>query len=394
MVRPAKHFTPQKGWMNDPNGPVFFRGRYHLFFQHDPDSLIWDRMHWGHAVSDDLLHWEHLPMALFPDEMGDIYSGSAVVDLDNVSGLGSREAPALLLYYTSHHMETKREQQCLAYSRDGVTFAKYVGNPIIQGKEHTPSRDPHVFRNPVLGGFSMCFTTEKTIEFYHSEDLVTWKKTGALVLPDYALAGMIECPCMFPCKVEEVSEEREEAYGDTGIPCCEEESRYVLMMSMDIPEEEFSKLPQGCAPHRRLMQYLVGDFDGEVFRPLHDIRRPRLVDYGPDFYAGTIFSNLQEPVLIAWLGDFAGERKVNMEEDGYCGILSFPRKLSLLRKDGVYLLKQCFFCGKSTHVMPDEGCDSADPGDHLAETGRLLDVCVEEEISEDGLISRTSFFTP
>ena len=89
MLRPKYHFTPEKGWINDPNGPVFYKGKYHLFYQHDPNSLVWDRMHWGHAISDDLLAWKHLPIVLFPDETGDIYSGSAVVDKEQSGGISN-----------------------------------------------------------------------------------------------------------------------------------------------------------------------------------------------------------------------------------------------------------------------------------------------------------------
>ena len=163
-LRPRYHFTPKKGWMNDPNGPVFFRGEYHIFFQHDPDSLVWNTMHWGHAKSVDLLSWEELPIALFPDEQGVIYSGSAFVDEENVSGFGSKEEPALLLFYTSHNMKTMREMQCLAWSTDGMTFHKYEGNPIIPGADHTPARDPQVFKNPFLGGYSLCLTRENVVE--------------------------------------------------------------------------------------------------------------------------------------------------------------------------------------------------------------------------------------
>ncbi|MBR5417749.1 MAG: glycoside hydrolase family 32 protein [Clostridiales bacterium] len=372
MLRPKYHFTPKKGWINDPNGPVFYKGKYHLFYQHDPNSLVWDRMHWGHAVSDDLLSWEHLPIVLYPDDMGDIYSGSAVVDKENVSGLGSKEDPALLVFYTSHHMETKREQQCVAYSLDGLTFTKYEGNPIIPGKEHTPARDPHVISNPILGGFTMTFTKEDEVVFYHSEDLLHWEKTGEFIPPEKALHGMIECPCMFPASVENI-----------GI------SKYVLILSMDIPEEEFPKLPEGCEPHKRLMQYFVGDFDGNKFVLDDSYNGPLMVDNGPDFYAGTIFSNVPDPILISWLGDFSEGAGIPMENEGFRGVMSYPRKLSLGFENGAYYLKQEFY--------PDPNEISkkypADPEvSYTKENGReiLRDHCVEETIV-DGEYALTRF---
>ena len=371
MLRPKYHFTPKKGWINDPNGPVFYKGKYHLFYQHDPNSLVWDRMHWGHAVSDDLLSWDHLPIVLYPDDMGDIYSGSAVVDKENVSGLGSKEDPALLVFYTSHHMETKREQQCVAYSRNGLTFTKYEGNPIIPGKEHTPARDPHVISNPILGGFTMTFTKEDAVVFYHSKDLLTWEMTGEFIPPEKALTGMIECPCMFPCRVSS------------------DESKYVLILSMDIPEDEFSKLPEGCVPHKRLMQYFVGDFDGNKFVLDDSYNGPLMVDNGPDFYAGTIFSNVEFPILISWLGDFSEGAGIPMENEGFRGVMSYPRKLSLGYENGAYFLMQEFY--------PDPNEISkkypADPEvSYTKENGReiLRDHCVEETIV-DGEYALTRF---
>ena len=109
--RPEYHFTPKSGWMNNPNGLIKINGVYHLFYQHNPYSCRWDYMHWGHAVSSDLIHWEYLPIALYPDEDGDIFSGSCVFDKDNVSGFGTRENPPLLAFYTSHNMKTGREMQ-------------------------------------------------------------------------------------------------------------------------------------------------------------------------------------------------------------------------------------------------------------------------------------------
>ncbi|MBP5187087.1 MAG: glycoside hydrolase family 32 protein [Clostridiales bacterium] len=374
MLRPKYHFTPEKGWINDPNGPVFYKGKYHLFYQHDPSSLVWDRMHWGHAVSDDLLTWKHLPIVLFPDEMGDIYSGSAVVDNENVSGLGSKDDPALLVFYTSHHMETKREQQCLAFSRDGLTFTKYEGNPIIPGKEHTPARDPHVIANPVLGGFTMTFTKEDRVVFYHSEDLIHWDQTGEFIPSEKALTGMIECPCMFPCRVEGES--------------APESSRYVLILSMDIPEKEFFKLPEDCVPHKRLMQYFVGDFDGYKFILDKSYNGPLMVDNGPDFYAGTIFSNVADPILISWLGDFSEGARIPMEKEGFRGVMSYPRKLSLGFENGAYYLKQSFY------PDPDILSGSSDDPDvsyvKAPDRAILRDHCVEETIMA-GRMAKTRF---
>ena len=362
-LRPKIHFTPEKGWMNDPNGLVFYQGKYHLFYQHDPHSLVWDTMHWGHAVSDDLIHWEHLPIALYPDDIGVIYSGSCFVDTDNVTGWGSDGKPALLAFYTSHKMDTSRECQCLAYSTDGVSFQKYEGNPIIPGKDHTPARDPQVFRNTILGGYSMVLTREKCVEFYRSSDFISWAKTGEFRLPDYALHGMIECPCMF---------------------CTD--GKYVLMLSMDVPESEYEKFPEEAVPHARVMQYFTGSFDGMCFAADPSQKEVLLVDYGPDFYAGTIFSNVKETILIAWLGDFSdGARNTPTENEGFRGIQCFPRKLTIVQTENGERLHHEFFPFRKEDLPDGVILNSS------SEEIQLIDNCVAESISNSGIISRSSY---
>lgn len=357
MLRPKYHFTAKYGWINDPNGLVFYKDKYHIFFQFNPNGLCWDSMHWGHAISDDLLHWEQLPTALFPDEMGDIFSGSCIYDKDNISRLGTNENPPLLAFYTSHNPKTKKEQQCIAYSLDGITFEKYKGNPIIPGSDNTPARDPHVFANKIKGGYSMCFTVEEKILFYHSENLTDWRKTGEFTLPEYALSGMIECPSMFPLEYEETE-------------------KYVLMMSMDIPESEFGKLPKEAKPHSRLMQYFVGDFNGDCFIASKEQKKVLLADYGPDFYAGTVFSNLDEIIMMAWLGNSADSMKIPTEDEGFRGILSYPRKLSLQRKDDVYVLRQSF--------CPPINEKAEINYIRYPDREEIIDNCVKETITSDG----------
>lgn len=343
-LRPKKHFTPVKGWMNDPNGLVFYKGKYHLFYQYNPYSCEWDHMHWGHAISDDLVNWEHLPIALVPDENGDIFSGSCVVDTENVSGFGAEDNPALIALYTSHHTETKREEQCIAYSLDGVNFTKYDKNPIIAGSENTPARDPFVFENKVIGGYSMCFTIETSVLFYHSNNLIHWKKTGEFILPEWSFQGMIECPCLF-----------------------ENSGKYVLMMSMDIAESEYNKFSEDVMPHNRLMQYLVGDFDGYTFKVSQIDKGPLLVDNGSDFYAGTLFNNIDDIILMAWIGNSDTCLSIPTEEEGFKGALTYPQKLSLVETDDGYRLHHQF------NPYRENGSDTF----------------INEYISSDGLTSIT-----
>ena len=148
--RPFFHFTPPKMWMNDPNGMVYYEGEYHLFYQYHPESTVWGPMHWGHAVSRDLTHWQHLPVALYPDSLGLIFSGSAVVDWKNTSGFGKNGRPPLVAIFTQHLMAGEKagrhdfQYQSIAYSNDrGRTWTKYPGNPVIPNTENI-----HDFRDP------------------------------------------------------------------------------------------------------------------------------------------------------------------------------------------------------------------------------------------------------
>lgn len=147
--RPQFHFTPHKGWMNDPNGMVYFNGSYHLFFQHNPDSTVWGPMHWGHAVSKDLVRWKELPIALYPDSLGTIFSGSAVVDSANTAGFGKN---AMVAIYTNHNTALEKtgsdkfQNQSIAYSLDaGSSWTKYKDNPILLNPGIRDYRDPKVF---------------------------------------------------------------------------------------------------------------------------------------------------------------------------------------------------------------------------------------------------------
>ena len=130
--RPKIHFSPEEGWMNDPNGMVYVDGVYHFFYQKYPYDTSWGPMHWGHATSRDLIHWEHQPIALYPDELGFIFSGSAVYDTQNSSEYGTNENPPIIAIYTSHHKDGL-EQQSIAYSNDkGRHFEKSYLNPVIK----------------------------------------------------------------------------------------------------------------------------------------------------------------------------------------------------------------------------------------------------------------------
>ena len=170
--RPNIHFTPEKNWNNDPNGLIYIDGIWHLYYQHNPNDVVWGPMHWGHAVSKDLIHWEHLPVALYPDEIGTMYSGSMAYDENNTSGFAKYGEKPMVAVYTAHNMETGLEQQCIAYSLDqGKHFEKYYGNPVIENPGTPDFRDPRVFWNDKKDCWSLVLASGDHAEFYASQDL-------------------------------------------------------------------------------------------------------------------------------------------------------------------------------------------------------------------------------
>jgi Beta-fructosidases (levanase/invertase) len=189
--RPQVHFTAAYGWTNDPNGLIYTGGRYHMFFQHNPAGTEWGNMHWGHAVSCDLAHWDYLGDALFPDSLGTIFSGSAILDEHNVSGLGKNGEPPILLFYTA---AGNPFTQCLAYSTDsGETFEKYASNPIV-GHIAAENRDPKVIWCDELGKYVMALYLEGSeYILLGSDNLLDWNEFQRLSLP-----GDGECPDFYP----------------------------------------------------------------------------------------------------------------------------------------------------------------------------------------------------
>lgn len=204
--RPAFHFTAGHGWLNDPNGLIYYNGKYRMFFQHNPAAGVWNNMHWGSAESDDLVHWTEGDIALYPDADGTMYSGSAVIDRDNLTGLkascGEDSDDVLLLYYTcaggnSALSKDKNFTQCLAYSTDGgKTFQKYEKNPLIDFVVKNTARDPQVIRLPD-GSYAMALYLEgNNFALFRSNDLLNWQLWQKLSLPD------AECPNFYPLAVD------------------------------------------------------------------------------------------------------------------------------------------------------------------------------------------------
>nr|WP_232481524.1 GH32 C-terminal domain-containing protein [Arthrobacter sp. YN] len=245
--RPAYHYTPEKNWMNDPNGMVFHKGVYHLFYQHNPSGNTWGNMSWGHATSKDLVHWQEQPLALSTDAQEDVFSGSIVVDKDNTTGLGTKENPALVAVYTSAYKEASPHRglqaQSLAYSLDdGQTWTKYSGNPVLN-RNSANFRDPKVFwyDNPSGGGYWVMTVVESQdhkVLLYKSGNLKDWTALSEFG-PANATGGQWECPDLFPLAVD----------GDTN------NIKWVMVVNIN---------PGGVAGGSA-GQYFVGDFDGTTF---------------------------------------------------------------------------------------------------------------------------------
>ena len=298
--RPATHYAPPYGWTNDPNGLVYEDGTWHLFAQHYPDATHWGPMHWRHAVSEDLLHWKDLGIALYPDEkLGYIFSGSGVIDEGNTSGLGKDRDPMVVMYT---HADGKIQQQSIAFSEDRIHFTPYAGNPVIPD-DREDFRDPKVFRNPVLGGWSVVLAAGDHFEFYASTDLIHWRKTGEFGAKENILGGVCECPDLFPLTAPDGSE------------------IWVLLSSNGLPN------PFGGFR----MQYYLGQFDGNAFRVTIPSDRPRILDSGYDDYAAVTWYNADRRLLVGWAESIVYGQDGPTDE--FCGLMTYARELSLVNTD-------------------------------------------------------------
>ena len=294
--RPAAHFTAKRGWLNDPNGLFYNEGLYHLFFQHNPVDLNWGNIHWGHAVSSDLVHWEQLPDALHPDSLGLVFSGSAIIDGRNLTGLGDGERKPILLYYTagggcSSLSAGKEFSQCLAYSTDGgKTFVKYAGNPLIPAITGS-NRDPKVVFDPACDMYYMALYMEKnTYAVFTSANLLDWKKSQEIILSEDS-----ECPDFYPLRL-----------GKQG-------TRYWVY--------------SGASD-----RYLVGTVTNGYFKQIQPAHR---LHYGDSHYAAQTFSHVPDSdgrtLRIAW-------NRAPIPASRFNGAMCFPVEMKLRQIDGSIML--------------------------------------------------------
>jgi len=257
--RPQLHFTSRRGWNNDPNGLVYYEGEYHLYYQHNPFEREWENMTWGHAVSEDLIHWEELAPALWPDSLGTMFSGSAVIDYENTSGFGKDGVPPLVAIYTVNN--ATRQRQCIAYSLDkGRTFTKYEGNPVIDSFDEwktTDLRDPAVFWYQPTKSWVMVLYEKDGMSIYNSDDLKNWEYQSHI-------PGFFECPQFFELAVDgNKNNKKWVMYGASGT-------------------------------------YMIGKFDGKTFSP-----ESGKYYYGNGaIYAAQTFNNIPESdgrrIQIGW----------------------------------------------------------------------------------------------
>lgn len=310
--RPQFHFTPKAKWMNDPNGLIYLNGNYHMFFQHYPDSTVWGPMHWGHAISKDLIHWDEQPIALYPDSLGWIFSGSAVYDEGNTSGLAKDGKMPLVAIFTHHNQKLEKEgrkdyqYQSLAYSLDeGKTWEKYAGNPVIKNPGIVDFRDPKVRWNDEVKKWILTLATKDRITFFSSPNLIDWTKESEFGENIGAHGGVWECPDLFPLKVngKEV---------------------WVLLVSIN------PGAPNGGSG----TQYFVGDFDGKTFTPFNT--KTKWIDYGTDNYAGVTFSNTNRPIFLGWMSNWQYAQQVPTQK--WRSAMTLPRELSLEILDDEFLL--------------------------------------------------------
>lgn len=307
--RPVYHHTPLYGWMNDANGLVYKDGEYHLYFQYNPYGSKWGNMHWGHSVSKDLVHWEHLAPAIARDTLGHIFSGSSIVDQENVAGYG---AGNILAFYTSAS-DKNGQIQCLAFSKDnGRTFTKYEKNPILCPADGLRDfRDPKVFRYEPEDKRVMIVSADKEMRFYDSKNLKDWNYMSSFGEGYGVQPCQFECPDMVELPVD----------GDLN------RKKWALIVNVN----------PGCYFGGSATQYFTGNFDGTKFSCDSQPNVTKWLDWGKDHYATVCFSNTGErTIAVPWMSNWQ-----------YCNIVptkqfrsanALPRELSLYTQDGeIYL---------------------------------------------------------
>jgi fructan beta-fructosidase len=305
--RPQFHFSPERGWMNDPNGLVYYAGEYHLFYQYLPDTIEHrGPKHWGHAISADLVHWQHLPIALYPDHGGGVWSGSVVVDWNNTSGFRSGAERVMVAVFTQ--ADGEKQQQGIAYSNDrGRSWTMYPGNPVIANPGIRDFRDPKVFWHGESDRWVMVLAAGDRVMVYASRDLKEWTLGSEFGALEGSHGGVWECPDLFELAVD----------GDA------QDKRWVMLVSVGSGGS-----PSGGSGG---VQYFVGDFDGRTFTNHHPAEATHWLDHGRDDYAGITFSDVPEQdgrrIFLGWMGNWWYAPDVPTTP--WRGAMTVPRALAL-----------------------------------------------------------------
>ena len=335
VYRPLYHFSPEAHWMNDPNGMFYKDGTYHLYFQYYPEGNQWGPMHWGHASTKDLVHWTEHPIAIYPDTaLGYIFSGSAVIDTFNVSGLAVDSIPPIIAMYTFHKRPGDVQTQGISYSLDGgMTYEFYQGNPVLPNPELKDFRDPKMMWD---GTQWICaLTVGQEIAFYGSENLLDWTPLSRFSGEYGNHGGVWECPELFSLTTEE------------GI------RKDILLVSIG------SGAPNGGSG----TQYFVGHWDGKEFIAEHEDQR--YMDWGRDNYAGVNWwnapTNRGKKLFMGWMSNWEYAQVVPTYK--WRSSMTLPRELSLVELDGQFHIKQQFRLdggnGFQAHLEPTMGLRGA-----------------------------------
>jgi fructan beta-fructosidase len=323
--RPVFHFTPPKNWTNDPNGLVYYDGRYHIFYQYNPFGDKWGHMSWGHATSKDMMRWNHEKLAIPEFKNGNgtttmIFSGTAVNDKKNTSGFGPKKNSAPLVAVYTAHIDSSgkgiKQYQNIAYSNDGKKFTEYEKNPVLDiGLENF--RDPKIFwHKPTLNWVMIIAKPlEFSLQLYASPDLKEWKFLSEFSDSKSDKSKIWECPDIFELPVE----------NENGV------KKWVITLSGGHPQQNDFVA----------MQYFIGEFDGKTFKA-DRLSYPLYMDHGKDFYAGIIFNDMpasdKRKIMIAWVNSWQYANDIPTK--GFRGQMSVPRELSVYKdQEGEYRLR-------------------------------------------------------
>ena len=312
QFRPQVHYSPPSHWMNDPNGLLRLGAEYQMYFQYHPYSMVWGPMHWGHATSKDLVRWTNQPIALEPDERGAIFSGSAVYDRANSSGLARDGVAPVVAIYTYHDhaaeraQKTRVESQGLAYSLDGGTTFKKRPGVVLKNPGKRDFRDPKVMWFSPTRRWIMTLVATDHVEFYSSKNLKVWRYESQFGMTRGAHGGVWECPDLVRL-----------------IGTNDGLQHDILLVSSN---------PGGPAGGGGT-QYFIGSFDGHEFRESNPSASPRWLDYGPDYYAAVSWNRDAEsldspPTVIGWMSDWRYALKVPTSP--WRSAMSIPRKLTVV----------------------------------------------------------------